>query len=216
MAPRKKIRRNPNQKPYRRADYKENPEELLALIDAKNLNVGRTVFKPEYIEQARKLYKKGFTDFEVADFFGVSKTTIMNWVAACPEFARVRRDAKEVADAEVVRALYDRARGYDIPVEKIFCKDGVVTRVESREHIPADPKAAKYWLENRDPDKWKTRREFTGKDGEALNPSSIELVAPKRPLIEIARMIVFTMQRATDEQNGGPQPLLIEEKAIEG
>jgi hypothetical protein len=216
MAARKKIRRNPDQKPYRRKDYKENPEELLALIDAKNLNVGRPIFKPEYIEQARKLYKKGFTDFEVADFFGVTAMTIRNWVAACPEFGRARRDAKDVADEEVKWALYNRARGYDIPVEKVFCKDGVVTRVESREHIPADPKAAKYWLENRDPDKWKTRREVTGANGEALNPSSIELVAPKRPLIEIARMIVFTMQRATDEQNGGPQPLLIEEKAIEG
>lgn len=216
MAARKKIRRNPATKLYRRRDYKENPDELLALINEKGALKGRTAFKPEYIEQARKLYKKGFTDFEVADFFEVNKTTIMNWVAACPEFARIRVDAKQVADVEVKRALYDRARGYEIPVEKIFCKDGVVTRVESREHVPADPKAAKYWLENRDPDKWKTRREVTGANGEPLNPSSIELVAPKRPLIEIARMIVFTMQRATDEQNGGPQPLLIEEKAIEG
>lgn len=200
----------PRKKAYRRRDYKENPDELLAIINEKGALKGRAVFKPEYIEQARKLYKKGFTDYEVADFFETTKTTIRNWAAACPDFERARKDAKEVADREVVRALHERAMGYDIPVEKIFCKDGVVTRVMTKEHIPPDPKAAKYWLENRDPEKWRTRREFTGANGEPLNP--VVPVAPQRPLIEIARWVVYMMQRATDEQNGGPQPLLIEEK----
>jgi hypothetical protein len=206
MAVRRKTKRKPAPKRL------DNPEELLALINAKALTTNQPLFKPEYIEQARKLYRKGWTDREVADFFEVSRQTVQNWLAACPEFARIRKDAKAAADELVKDSLYERARGYEIPVEKIFCKDGAVTRVVTKEHIPASVSAAKYWLGNRDPNRWKDRQEVTGANGEPLNPSSIELIAPKRPTIEIARRIVYLMQRATDEQNGGPQPLLIEEK----
>jgi hypothetical protein len=38
-------------------------------------------FKPEYIEQARKLCKFGHTDPELAEFFGVHLQTINNWKA---------------------------------------------------------------------------------------------------------------------------------------
>lgn len=207
----RKPKKKPARKAYRRPDYKENPEELLELINAKSIKCGYPQFKPEYVEQARKLYRKGWTDREVADFFEVSRQTVQNWMVASPEFARVRKDAKAAADELVKDSLYERARGYEIPVEKIFCKDGVVTRVLTREHVPASVSAGKYWLSNRDPNRWKDRQEITGANGEALNPSSIELIAPKRPLIEIARRIIYTMQRATDEQNGGPQQLLIEE-----
>jgi hypothetical protein len=206
MAVRRKTKRAPAPKRL------DNPEELLALINAKALTTNQPLFKPEYIEQARKLYRKGWTDREVADFFEVSRQTVQNWLAACPEFARIRKDAKAAADELVKDSLYERARGYEIPVEKIFCKDGAVTKVMTMEHIPASVSAAKYWLSNRDPNRWKDRQEVTGANGEPLNPSSIELIAPKRPTIEIARRIVYLMQRATDEQNGGPQPLLIEEK----
>jgi len=210
------MARKPKRKPAKKR--LDSPEELLALINAKALTTNQPLFKSEYVEQARLAYRKGWTDQEVAELFGVSKQTIQNWVLASPEFARIRKDGKAAADERVMRSLYERALGYEIPVEKIFCKDGVVTRVMTREHIPASVSAGKYWLGNRDPNRWKDRQEVTGANGEPLNPSSIELIAPKRPTIEIARRIVYLMQRATDEQNGGPQPLLLEEKitTIEG
>lgn len=212
----RKPKPKPARKPWRRKDHKDNPDELLAIINSKEVRQGRQVFRPEYVEQARKLYKKAWTDLAVADFFGVTEQTVQNWIAACPEFARVRKDAKEIADREVEISMFKRATGYNQPVEKIFCKDGVVTRVNTTEHIPASVSAATLWLTNRQPEKWRTRQEITGANGEPLHPA--ELAAPKRPMIEIARRIVYMMQRATDETNGGPQPLLIEEKitATEG
>jgi transposase len=43
-------------------------------------------FKPEYIEQARKLCQLGHAVPELAEFFEVHLQTINNWKAKYPEF----------------------------------------------------------------------------------------------------------------------------------
>ncbi len=197
---------------YRRLD----PELLMKEISTKSAITHGIEFKPEFVPQARMLYRKGWTDREVAEFFGIHEATIRSWAAGCPEFARVRQDAKDVADERVERSLYERALGYDIDTEKVFhTKDTGVVRAMTKTHIPAEVAAAKYWLENRDRRRWRNRQEITGADGAPLIEGGD---APKRPMIEIARRVVYMLQRAEDEQNGGPQPLLIETKvtATEG
>lgn len=202
----KKPRSMALEKRYKRLD----PELLMQQINTKSALVHGIGFKPEFVPQAAILYRKGWTDLEVAEFFGVHNETIRNWAAACPEFARVRRDAKAEADQRVVDSLYQRALGYEQPTEKIFhTKDTGVVRVQTKTHIPGEFNAMRYWLENRTRNQWRSRHEITGADGAPLVEGGD---APKRPTIEIARRIVYLMQRATDEQNGGPQPLLIEEK----
>jgi hypothetical protein len=63
---------------------------------------------------------------------------------------------KEEADARVERSLYMRAVGYSYDAEKIFCdKNGKVTRVPYREHLPPDVTAQIFWLKNRDPAHWR-------------------------------------------------------------
>jgi len=185
-----------------------DPEELLEKANSRSVLSHGMKFQPEFVPQASKLYRKGWTDREVADFFGVNYQTILNWVAACPEFARVRKDSKEVADERVERSLYERALGYEIETEKVFhTKDTGIVRAMTRTHIPAEVTAQRYWLENRQRGKWRNRQEITGADGSPLVEAGD---APKRPTIEIARMIVYMLQRAEDAENGGPQPLLIE------
>ena len=47
---------------------------------------------------------------------------------------------------------YNRANGYGYDAEKIFCdKNGKVTRVPYREHVPPDVTACIFWLKNRKP-----------------------------------------------------------------
>ena len=49
--------------------------------------VGRpSKFKPEYVDQARKLAQLGATDREVAEFFNVSEQTPNTWKHVHPEF----------------------------------------------------------------------------------------------------------------------------------
>ena len=79
-----------------------------------------TEYRPEYNEQARKLCLLGATDAQLADFFGVSETTINNWKLAHPEFLESLKAGKEKADALVAHALYHRAIGYKHDAVKIL------------------------------------------------------------------------------------------------
>jgi hypothetical protein len=58
--------------------------------------------------------------------------------------------------APVEQSLYQRAVGYSLNSEKIFCnKDGEVTRVPIVEHVPPDVTAQIFWLKNRKPSEWR-------------------------------------------------------------
>lgn len=117
-------------------------------------------YRPEYAIQAEKLCKFGCTDVELADFFNVSAWTINHWRSQYPEFSKSTRLGKDQADDRIEHSLYHRALGYTFDSEKIFCKDGDVTRVPYREHVPPDTAAASLWLRNRRPDKWRDVHKF--------------------------------------------------------
>ena len=58
----------------------------------------------------------------------------------------VRAAAEELTRRCRRRALYSRAIGYSYDAEKIFCdKNGKVTRVPCREHVPPDVTACIFW-----------------------------------------------------------------------
>jgi transposase len=114
-------------------------------------------FKPEYIEQARKICQFGHTDPELAEFFGVHLQTINNWKRKYPEFLYALKAGKEAANARVERSLYERGLGYNYDAVKVFMPAGSKQPVvvHYQEHVPADVGAAFIWLKNRDPDRWR-------------------------------------------------------------
>ena len=127
-----------------------------------------SAYKPAFAEQAAKLCELGATDVELADFFEVSITTVNNWKAQFPEFLAALKAGKDAADDRIERSLYAKASGYTFDAIKIFCsKDGDVTQVPYREHVPPDTTAMIFWLKNRRKDQWRDRQdhEHTGKDG---------------------------------------------------
>jgi hypothetical protein len=168
-----------------------------------------TIYKPEFAAQAKYAYNKGWTDEEVAGLFGVCRNTIRMWTLYYPEFAKARKLGKVLPDDEVEMAFYKRALGYDREVTKQqVTKDGKVIEYTEIVHYPPDAKAAMNWLKNRRPDAWRDRRELTGADGAPLNPAQ-----PAKSKIELARRILYQLQRAGDE--AGTQqliPQLVEEK----
>jgi hypothetical protein len=94
----------------------------------------------------------------------VSEATINNWRLKHEDFARALKAAKAPADDRVERSLYARANGYEYDAVKIFCnKDGVVTQVKYRQHVPPDTTACIFWLKNRRPDQWRDRHEVDHK-----------------------------------------------------
>lgn len=127
-------------------------------------------YKPEFAMVARVLCKRGATDYEIAEELGVSTRTVIRWKVAHEDFCQALKVHKEDFDAQIERSLALRANGFTIETEKVFCTHGRITRAKVLEYIPPDVGAAKLWLTNRRPDKWrdKTSTELTGKDGGAI------------------------------------------------
>jgi hypothetical protein len=77
-----------------------------------------TSYKPDYGELAHNYCLLGATNEVLAGFFGVAPRTIDNWIATHPDFADALHRGRAVADAVVVRALFDRARGFSHQVAR--------------------------------------------------------------------------------------------------
>lgn len=116
-----------------------------------------TSFKPEYVEQARKLAELGATDREAAEFFKVNEATIHRWKHTQPEFCESLKVGKETADARVEQSLYRRALGYSHDAVKISTVEGEIVETPYVEHYPPDTTAAIFWLKNRKPADWRDK-----------------------------------------------------------
>ena len=120
----------------------------------------KSSFKQEYIQLAENYALLGATDAEMADFFGVSEQTLNTWKKKYPEFLESLKKGKAVADANVASRLCSRAIGYDAKATKFATNEGKITdKVEYIEHYPPDTTAAIFWLKNRQPGKWRDKKE---------------------------------------------------------
>jgi len=135
-----------------------------------------TKFKPEFVEQARKLCGLGATDEDLADFFNVSIRTIANWKTENDEFLQALKGGKDAADDRVERSLYQRAVGYTHDAVHFTSFQGAVTVTPYREHCPPDVTAQIFWLKNRRADEWRDKREqeITGRDGKPIQLETIQ------------------------------------------
>ena len=116
-----------------------------------------TDYRQEYAEQARKLCLLGFTDKQLAVFFGVNESTINRWKQKYPEFCKSIKSGKVVADAQVVDSLYNRALGMEVEeVEVRGDGDNEIKRV-IKKHILPDTTAQIFWLKNRQPELWRDK-----------------------------------------------------------
>ncbi len=150
-----------------------------------------TEFQDDYPEQARKLCLLGATDGELADFFGVSETTVNNWKQAHPEFLESIEAGKTLADANVAERLYQRAMGYSHNDVHVSSYQGGVTLTPIQKHYPPDTPAASLWLRNRQSGKWRDRQELehSGKDG---GPIEVE---EKMDDTKLARKLAVILSR---------------------
>lgn len=116
-----------------------------------------TDYRQEYAEQAHKLCLLGFTDKQLAVFFGVNESTINRWKQKYPEFCKSIKSGKVIADAQVTESLFKRATG--IEVTEVEVRDDGKKKVKrvTKKHIPPDPTAQIFWLKNRQPELWRDK-----------------------------------------------------------
>ena len=122
----------------------------------------------------KALYLDGKTDAEIADIFGVTRRTIVNWRKKNPEFVlALNEEWKKAADDRVERSLYERACGYSHPETKAqwveselqdeageWHKVGRWEYAELTKHYPPDATSMIFWLKNRQPTKWRDKQEI--------------------------------------------------------
>ena len=146
------------------------------LVKGKNSKAGApTKYKKSYNEQSRKLCLMGYTDKQLADFFEVAESTINKWKLDYPLFSESLKAGKVIADANVTASLYDRAVGYSHIETKVFCNQGAITTHDVSKIYPPDPISIKYWLNNRQPDRWRERVEVE-QSGMGINDAIVALI----------------------------------------
>jgi hypothetical protein len=118
-----------------------------------------TSYKPEYGELAHNYCLLGATNEVLADFFDVAPRTIDNWIAIDPDFADAVRRGRAVADAAVVRALFDRACGFSHQVSRTTLYRGKEQTVTNTVSYPPDTQACMFWLRNRQRHYWQAKAE---------------------------------------------------------
>lgn len=151
-------------------------------------------YKPEYVEMVGKLSSLGWTDLEMAEFFGICERTFYVWQATHQEFMQAIKMGKDAPDDRTERSLYHRANGFEwfeeqaikvkeVKYDKSGKKASEIERVELvkvRRRVPPDPTSAIFWLKNRRKDVWRDKQEheLSGPDGAKLS-LQVELVRTK-------------------------------------
>lgn len=125
------------------------------------MELGRpTDYRPEFDEQAYKLCLLGHTDDELGVFFEVTKQTINNWKSAHPNFFDSIKRGKEIADMEIAESLRKQALGYHYEEESEgMGENGQKMKFKNKRFATADFRATRFWLMNRQPDKWREKTE---------------------------------------------------------
>ena len=136
-----------------------------------NPNGRPTAYRPDFCEQARKYCLLGATNDQLADFLGVSPSTIDNWIASRRDFEAAVKSGRVIADAKVARGLYVRAVGYDRKVEREVLLGGELKPVTTTVHYPANVQACIFWLRNRRRQTWRDSGHDPGRDA-TDDPSS--------------------------------------------
>ena len=110
---------------------------------AKHAGGRPTKFEPWMIRVGAVISALGGINKDFAQAFDIQERTVDAWLAEDTEFSRVIKSAKEDADAQVVKALFKRATGYD----------------HNDQHIPAHPTSQIFWLKNRQRELWRDKVE---------------------------------------------------------
>ena len=137
------------------------------------IRAGGAVYDPQRFPHIAEVLCReyGFLAVQLAEVLGVSKTSIDKWIQIHPEFkAAVYRGREEFDTGKVEQSLLKRALGYEYTekTERTVFLIGknkftdVEVAVPAREIVtttkalPADVKAIMFWLQNRQPGRWKS------------------------------------------------------------
>lgn len=154
---------------YQLEAINEHLGDLSSVFDSDN----RGKYRPEFAKIAYNIALLGGTPERLAATLSVSEQTIYNWLNTHPEFQIAWVGGKDFADAEVAKALFKKALGYQITVEDFKVYKGDLVPYDKTVIVEPDVNAQKFWLINRQPNDWKEKVEVR----EEINVAVIDSAA---------------------------------------
>lgn len=129
--------------------------------------------------------RNGLIEKDICHNLGIGTTTLKDYKKRYPSLASALKRGKEVTDILVENALYKRATGYTVTLNKQkVTKDGEVVDITEEVYVAPDITAQIFWLKNRKPLEWRDKREVD---------KTIEV---RVPLLEDMQSLFKTMRQA--------------------
>ncbi len=122
---------------------------------------------------AEQYARDGLIDKEICAKLGICQQTFYEYKRVHPEFAEALKQGKQVTDAKVEQVLLKKCLGYPTVEVKVISyppdeSGNIRKRVErTTKQVPPDTVAIMFWKQNREPHKWRDRRNLavTGPNG---------------------------------------------------
>ena len=115
-----------------------------------------TLYRREFVDQVRRLCKVlGATEFEIAQYLGVTEVTLWRWKHEYPEFCKAMQVGKRAANRRAEERLFHRAMGYSHEDVDIRVVEGAIVQTPITKHYPPSEAALRLWLTNQDPRRWR-------------------------------------------------------------
>ena len=119
------------------------------------------------LEQIEKWARLGLSDRQIAKNMGIGRSTFYEWKKKYKDISDTLDKGKAIVNEEVENALLKKALGFKykeqqaIKVKEIYydekgrkCQKEDVKIVEVEKEVPADTVAIKFWLVNREKERW--------------------------------------------------------------
>lgn len=124
-----------------------------------------------FLEEIQGWAMSGLTDEQIALNLNIGVSTLHEYKKKYPEFLESLKKGKDIADAQVVNALFKTATGFTYYEE---VTNALGDTVSIAKYAKPNTTAQIFWLKNRCPDKWRDKTEvkqditqtvvFTGED----------------------------------------------------
>ena len=137
----------------------------------KNKTGPKSVFRPEFIQQAYELSLLGLRNIDIANVWSIPVKTLEDWISKKPDLKDAIHEGRHLANAKVAASLYKKAIGFWIEEVKYFTvktskNKSKLVPIKVKKYFPPDTVAAVKILSIRDRARWsdvqKIQHEHTG------------------------------------------------------
>ncbi len=128
--------------------------------------MAKSKYKKNFPARAGKYARDGMIDREIAAKLGISEPTYHVYQKKYPKFFKSIERGKIPVNVQVEKALLKRALGYNIiektsEYEKPEKGKPILKSIKKvKKEIVPDVTAEKFWLSNRDPERWREKKQL--------------------------------------------------------